>query len=117
MFIATCRSHPESHRPHAATSRCADAPGRARLLPRVRAALKMPWSNMRPFVPNIKKPTARNIRKPLRKSDVSDELADDVHLLNQVGCSAELVYNQEHIAYVHIDAPLEVRLEHYVGTH
>ena len=91
MFIATCRSHPESHRSHAATSRSADAPSRARLLPRVRAALKMPWSNMRPFVPNIKKPTARNIRKPLRKSDVSDELADDVHLLNQVGCSAELI--------------------------
>ena len=118
MFIATCRSHPESHSRRAATSRCADALGRAMLLPRVRAALKMPWSNMRPFVPNIKKPTARNIRKTLIKSDVSDfcsistkesalphktgdkadcrelvsdELADDVHLLNQVGCSAELI--------------------------
>ena len=91
MFIATCLFHPVSQRLQAATSRCADAPGRARLLPRGRAALKMPLSNMRPFVPNIKKPTARNIRKPLRKSDVSDELADDVHLLNQVGCSAELI--------------------------
>ena len=30
-------SHPRSHRPQAATLRCADAPGRAMQLPRVRA--------------------------------------------------------------------------------
>ena len=42
LCIATCLFHPVSQRLQAATSRCADAPGRAMQLPRVRAVSENP---------------------------------------------------------------------------
>lgn len=40
-----------------------------------------------------------------------------IHLIKEISGTAELVHDEEDIADVHIDAPLEVRLEHYVAAH
>ena len=40
-----------------------------------------------------------------------------VHFVYEIAGPAELIDDEQYIAYVHIYAPLEIRFEHDVGTH
>ena len=40
-----------------------------------------------------------------------------IHFIEQVTGPSELVHDEQHIADVHADASLELRLEHHIAAH